>query len=72
MRIEPAKNPNACPLTRRALLSHLWASVPDCNVFKEGPYYAIRHGRMLAATGARRIDSFSFAEWARKVQDVSL
>jgi hypothetical protein len=71
MNIKPAKNPSAHPRTRRELLAHLWGvGITGCNVYKEGAFYTIKRGRTLAATGVRRINTFSFSEWQRKALDV--
>jgi hypothetical protein len=67
-----AKDPLKCPRTRRELLQHLWAApdLHDTNVFKEGPYYTVRKGRVTAATHTRTIDSRSFAGWEQFVRNV--
>jgi hypothetical protein len=71
MNIKPAKNPAAHPRTRRELLAHLWGEgITDCDIYKEGARYTIKRGRTLAATGTRRINTFSFTEWQRKALDV--
>ena len=54
------------PKTRKQLVTWLWNNGIYCNVFKEGPVYAIQYGRIIAATGIRCIDSLSFHEWAVK------
>ena len=60
--------PDKRPRTRKELLQHLWAIIPDCNIFKEGPFYAVRHGRVIAATHTRCIDSRTFAGWEQFVR----
>lgn len=35
----------------------------DCNLIKEGPFYAAWVGNQIRATGVRRIDSMSFERW---------
>jgi len=69
MNIAPAKNANAAPKTRRALLSHLWGLGLECNVFKEGPFYAVMAGGIISATHVRAIDDLSFNGWAARVND---
>jgi hypothetical protein len=71
MRIARARDPeHRAPRTRRELLSHLWAlpDLKDCNVFKEGPFYALRVGRVIAATHLRTIDSLTFNQWAQRAR----
>jgi hypothetical protein len=57
------------PRTRRELLKYLWfdRDVTDCNIFKEGPYYAVQAGRVIGATHMRTIDSMTFSQWEQTV-----
>ena len=71
MNITPTKHPHKAPRTRRELLSHIWSFGIDCDVFKEGPYYAIRMGRTISATHIRCINDFSFSAWLNKIQSVA-
>lgn len=71
MNIRPAKDPGTrCPRTRKELLAHLWGIGLYANVFKEGPFWAIQYGNVIAATHRRRIDWDTFDQWAQMVRDV--
>jgi hypothetical protein len=78
VKIAVAKNPDSRPRTRRELLAHLWARgiatgnvvLQACNVFKEGPFYAVHSGHIIAATHSRTIDSRTFSDWERFVINV--
>jgi hypothetical protein len=72
VRIALAKDDSQRPRTRRELLSHVWAhtDLRDTDVFKEGPFYAARKGRVIAATHSRTIDSRTFAEWVKFLRDI--
>lgn len=64
MKIQPAKDTARAPRTRRELLSHLWGvGLCDANVWREGSRYAIRAGRVISATGVRRLGALTFAQW---------
>lgn len=72
MKIALARNPEGSPRTRRELLSHIWAhtDLRDTNVFKEGPFYAMRVGRVIAATHVRTIDAMTFNGWVKFARTV--
>ena len=64
MKIQPARNPDGFPKTRRELLSHLWAvGHTTANVFREGRIYALVCEGVISATHLSRIGSLSFSEW---------
>ena len=62
---------SASPRTRKQLLWWLWkhSDFPNVDLYKSGPYYTIQHGRYQCATRVRRIDSPTFADWKKMVND---
>jgi hypothetical protein len=70
MRIQPSKDPQKAPRTRRELLSHLWAvGYADVNIWREGPMYVLHSGSVLTATHCRRITAMSFSQWEAYVKN---
>lgn len=55
---------HATPKTRKQLVTYLWnKGRTDCNLVKEGPFYAAIVGKQIRATHVRVIDSLTFARW---------
>lgn len=57
---------NTYPRTRKELVSWLWAKDRyDCNLLKEGPFYAAWVGNEIRATNERTIDRLTFEDWEK-------
>lgn len=55
------------PHTRKQLVTWLWAKGrTDCNLVKEGPFYAAIVGRQIRATHERCIDRLTCEQWERE------
>jgi hypothetical protein len=58
------RQPHEVPKTRKELVWYLWnRGRTECNLVKEGPFYAAWVGTQIRATHARRIDAGSFEWW---------
>lgn len=52
------------PRTRKELVWYLWnKGRTECNLVKEGPFYAAIVGTQIRATHERTIDRLTFEEW---------
>lgn len=52
------------PRTRKELVWYLWNKGRyECNLVKEGPFYAAWVGNEIRATHERTIDRLTFEEW---------
>jgi len=53
------------PRTRKDLVNWLWfvRNRCECNLAKEGPFYAATVGTQIRATHVRTIDALTFEEW---------
>ena len=59
--------PDHTPKTRKELVTYLWnKGRTDCNLVKEGPFYAAIVGRQIRATHERALDRLTFEEWERE------
>ena len=59
--------PNSIPRSRKDLVSYLWGKGrTDCNLVKEGPFYAAIVGKQIRATHERTIDRLTCAQWERE------
>ena len=56
--------------TRSELLYAIWELLPDMhiNIFKEGPYYAIRVNSKVYATGVRNLYTVSVDSWVNAIK----
>lgn len=71
-----AKAPEESPATRSELHCWLAANLPadfplHWNMFKEGPTYALRVGRVVSATYVRSLAMASFGWWRQQILDLA-